>query len=151
MSYVTSVLQPDEKIIATGHVHWIIYGRGLLVLIIGLIVFGIAPDGGFGTLIRVVGILVILVGLYDLVRAWINQVTTEVAVTNKRVIKKRGLIWRETAEMNMDKVESALVEQSLLGRALNYGSIVIRGTGSGIEGLNHIAKPLELRSAILVR
>lgn len=151
MSYVTSVLQPDEKIIATGHVHWIIYVRGVVVLVIGLLIFAIAPDGGFGGVVRIVGVLAIVVGLYDLARAWINQVTTEVAVTNKRVIKKRGLIWRETAEMNMDKVESALVEQSLPGRLLNYGSLVIRGTGSGIEGLNHIAKPLDLRSAILVR
>ena len=151
MSYVTSVLQPDEKIIATGHVHWIIYIRGLIVLVVALLIYAIAPDIGVGSFIRIVAILGMLVALYDLGRAWINKVTTEVAVTNKRVIKKRGLIWRETAEMNMDKVESALVEQSLLGRVLNYGSIVIRGTGSGIEGLNHIAKPLDLRSAILVR
>ncbi len=151
MSYVTSVLQPDEKVIATGRVHWIIYVRGIIVLVVALLIYAVAPDGGAGSVLRVVAILGILVALYDLLRAWINQVTTEVAVTNKRVIKKRGLIWRETAEMNMDKVESALVEQSLLGRLLNYGSIVIRGTGSGIEGLNHIAKPLDLRSAILVR
>ena len=151
MSYVTSVLQPDEKVIATGHVHWIIYVRGLVVLVVALLISALAPEGGVGSFIRIIGVLGILVGLYDLARAWIKQFTTEVAVTNKRVIKKRGLIWRETAEMNMDKVESALVEQSLLGRVLNYGSIVIRGTGSGIEGLNHIAKPLELRSAILVR
>jgi uncharacterized membrane protein YdbT with pleckstrin-like domain len=92
-----------------------------------------------------------LVGLFAFLRSWIRKVTTEVSVTNKRVIKKTGLIQRLTAEMNMDKVESVDVDQSILGRLLDYGTIVIRGTGSGLEGLRYIAKPLALRSAIIAR
>jgi hypothetical protein len=53
--------------------------------------------------------------------------------------------------MNMDKVESVIVNQSLMGRILGYGNVVVRGTGTGIEGLHHIADPLDLRSAIVVR
>lgn len=150
MSYVTSVLRPEENVIAIGRVHWIIYARGIAVLVVALALLAFSSGGAVGTILKVIGILGIALAVYDLARAWIRQVTTEVAVTNRRIIKKRGLIWRETAEMNMDKVESALVEQSLLGRVLNYGSIVIRGTGSGIEGLDEIADPLALRSAILV-
>ena len=51
----------------------------------------------------------------------------------------------------MEKVESVIVEQSLFGRLFDYGSIVVRGTGSGIEGLHYIAKPIALRSSIVVR
>jgi len=53
--------------------------------------------------------------------------------------------------MNMEKVESVIVDQTILGRLLGYGSIVARGTGSGIEGLHHIADPIALRSSIVVR
>jgi uncharacterized membrane protein YdbT with pleckstrin-like domain len=151
MSYVTSVLRPDETILATGRMHWIVYVRGVLVLVVGLGIALITLDGTPGTVLRGAGGLIALVGLLMIARAWIEQTTTEIAVTTKRVIQKQGLIWRKTAEMNMDKVESVLVDQSLIGRLLNYGTIVVRGTGSGIEGLHFIADPLALRSTMVVR
>lgn len=150
-SYVDKVLQPNETVLATGHMHWIVYVQGGALIVLGAIVF-LAPVASSAVMIlRIAGGLILLVGLVALLRSWIRKVTTEVAVTNKRVIKKTGLIQRLTAEMNMDKVESVDVDQSILGRLLDYGTIVIRGTGSGLEGLRYIAKPLELRSAIIAK
>jgi uncharacterized membrane protein YdbT with pleckstrin-like domain len=83
----------------------------------------------------------------DLFRQWI----TEIAVTDRRIIYKRGFIRRVTAEMNMDKVESVDVTQSILGRLLDYGSIHVRGTGEGIEHLHNIAHPVDLRNCITAR
>ena len=151
MSYVTSVLRPDENILAVGRMHWIVYARGVVVLVVGLGIALVSLEGAAGGVIRVAGGLIALLGLLMVARAWVEQATTEIAVTTKRVIQKRGLIWRKTAEMNMDKVESVLVDQSLFGRLLNYGTIVVRGTGSGIEGLRFIADPLALRSTMVVR
>ena len=79
--------------------------------------------------------------------AWI----TEFAVTDRRVIYKCGFISRHTVEMNMDKIESVDVDQSLLGRMLNYGTIHVLGTGEGIESLRRIAAPLALRNAITAK
>ena len=151
MSYVTSVLRPDETILATGRMHWIVYVRGVVVLVVGLAIALLSVEGAAGGVVRAVGGLIAFLGLLVAARAWVEQATTEIAVTTKRVIQKRGLIWRKTAEMNMDKVESVLVDQSLFGRLLNYGSIVVRGTGSGIEGLHYIADPMALRSTMVVR
>ena len=53
-------------------------------------------------------------------------------MTDRSIVYKRGFIPRHTVEMNMDKVESVDVDQSILGRMLNYGDITIRGTGLGI-------------------
>ena len=53
--------------------------------------------------------------------------------------------------MNMSKVESVTVDQTMLGRLLGYGTVHIRGTGEGIEHLHRIASPLELRNAIVAR
>jgi len=80
--------------------------------------------------------------------ALFKQFTTEIAVTDRRIIYKTGFISRETAEMNMHRVETVAVEQSIVGRVLNYGTVDIRGTGAGIEDLKMIADPLALRSAI---
>jgi uncharacterized membrane protein YdbT with pleckstrin-like domain len=73
------------------------------------------------------------------------------AVTNHRVIYKRGFIRRHTVEMNMDKVETVDVDQSLLGRILGFGTIRVLGTGQGIETLNRIGSPILLRNAITAR
>ena len=74
--------------------------------------------------------------------------TTELAVTNRRVIYKRGFISRHTIEMNMDKVESVDVDQTILGRMMGYGNIVVRGTGSGLEPMRDIADPLTFRNHV---
>jgi uncharacterized membrane protein YdbT with pleckstrin-like domain len=85
------------------------------------------------------------------IKEWLEQWVTEIAVTDRRVIYKTGLIRRQTAEMNMDKIESVKVDQSLLGRLLNYGSIDIRGTGEGMGHLNYISSPIRLRNTITAK
>src|SRR6185295_377503 len=89
-----------------------------------------------------------LIALALVARAWFRRWTTEIAITNRRIILKRGFIRRHTIEMNMDKVESVDVDQSLLGRLLNYGDITVRGTGEGFERLLMIDAPLKFRSQV---
>ena len=67
--------------------------------------------------------------------AWFKLWTTEIDVTDRRIVYKRGLIWRLAVEMNMDKVESVDVDQSVLDRLFDYGDITIRGIGTGPEPL----------------
>ena len=69
-------------------------------------------------------------------------------MTNLRVIYKTGFIRRTTNEMNMDKVESVRVVQSIAGRILDYGDVTIIGTGEGEEELRTVARPLDLRNHI---
>ena len=70
------------------------------------------------------------------------------AVTNKRVIIKVGLISRRTAELNLNKVENIGVNQSILGRILNYGTITVVGTGGTHEQFRWVASPIEFRRAV---
>ncbi len=75
----------------------------------------------------------------------IDRVTSEFAITNKRIIIKVGLVSRRTLEMNLGKVESVNVDQSILGRILGYGTIIVIGTGGTKEPFSDISAPLEFR------
>jgi uncharacterized membrane protein YdbT with pleckstrin-like domain len=75
----------------------------------------------------------------------IDRATSEFVITNKRVVVKIGLIWRRTLEMNLSRVETVNVDQSVLGRLLDYGTITIIGTGGTRESFRLISKPLEFR------
>ena len=94
---------------------------------------------------------IIFVSLSAIFTLWIAPFiywfTSEFAVTNKRVIIKVGLISRRTLEMNLAKIESVNVNQGILGRILDYGSITVIGTGGTKESFRGISQPLEFRKA----
>jgi len=91
-------------------------------------------------------IFISLKGLLTLfIAPLIEYLTSEFAITNKRVIVKVGLISRKTLEMNLQKIETVNVNQSILGRILNYGTVTIVGTGGTKEPFHYIANPLKFR------
>ena len=147
MSYIAKILQPGERVVHVGRLHWVMYLPSIVLLCIGLAVFMI-PTTENRSPIYVISALLVLSAAVSAFLAWSKQFTTEIAVTDRRIIYKTGFISRETAEMNMHRVETVAVEQSIVGRVLNYGTVDIRGTGAGIEDLKMIADPLALRSAI---
>lgn len=149
-SYVNQVLQPDETVRYEGTLHWIIFLPAIVLLAFaaaGLAGMAMFPREGHSILFVLV-VLVLAFGSLHLLAALIRRQTTEIAVTNRRVIYKTGLISRRTVEMNMDKVESVDVRQGIFGRMLDFGTVLIRGTGAGLEPLSTIATPLALRNAI---
>jgi uncharacterized membrane protein YdbT with pleckstrin-like domain len=81
-------------------------------------------------------------GLLLWISAAITYYTTELAITNKRVVAKFGLIRRNTVEMNISKVESIQVDQGILGRIFNYGSVLVAGAGDPKAPIPGISNPL---------
>lgn len=152
MSYLDKILQPNETISAIGKKHWIIYAPGFALIVLAIIVVGGVTIAQQLILTgQVLAAIIGLLGLVALAREWFEQWTTEIVVTNLRVVYKTGFISRNTTEMNMEKIESVAVDQPLLGRLLDYGTIDVRGTGVGFEKLTRIAKPLALRNAVTAR
>jgi uncharacterized membrane protein YdbT with pleckstrin-like domain len=92
-----------------------------------------------------------LAALYWSATAWFHRWTTETDVTNMRVVHKTGFIKRRTFEMSLDKVESVDVNQSILGRIMNYGDVTIQGVGEGTQTISTISRPLAFRTAITTR
>ncbi|MEO7726756.1 MAG: PH domain-containing protein [Burkholderiales bacterium] len=128
-SYVDEVLIKDEMVIYRGRLSlWSFFGWIFLGLIL-LIAVGIG----------------LLVWLW----VWLKYSSTELAVTNKRIIVKSGLIQRNTTEMFLEKVESIQVDQGIMGRMLDFGSITVSGTGGDKSPVNNVAHPIEFRKAFM--
>ena len=151
MRYVDKVLQPGEAILQVTTISRVGYLRGIAVLVAAFVAWGVTSTSTT-SLISVSGeiatLALIVAGLYLIGVTWWRRFTTEVAVTDRRVIYAIGFINRRTVEMNMDKIESVDVEQPLVGRLLNYGDIIIHGTGDSEEVLQEIDHPLDFRSRI---
>jgi uncharacterized membrane protein YdbT with pleckstrin-like domain len=153
MRYVDHVLQPGETIRDVTTVSWVGFLPGLILWLIALLLLiFIAPWSQSSAALALAGWIAVLaafvVGAVLLIKHWWHRWTTEVAVTDRRIIYKTGFIKRRTVEMHMDKVESVDVDQSILGRVLNYGDITIRGTGETMERLRMIDHPLEFRNHV---
>ncbi|MBC8006778.1 MAG: PH domain-containing protein [Prolixibacteraceae bacterium] len=129
-SYVEDVLINDERVMYRARISkWSLWP---------FILFGVILLPLFG------------IGLLFWLWAWIVYSTTELAITNKRVIAKTGLIQRRTIEMFLEKIESIQVDQSVLGRMFNFGSVVISGTGVHSAPFKSISDPLALRKNFMM-
>jgi uncharacterized membrane protein YdbT with pleckstrin-like domain len=150
MSYVKTILQPGEVVLGETKLHWFIYLRAIFFLLLALValIFSNTVDPNITLYIEILAAVLAVIGLWFLLLAWLKRTSTELAVTDRRVIHKTGLISRRSIEINREKVESVDVYQSLLGRVFNYGTILVRGVGNSWEPYQHIAHPLEFRSAI---
>ena len=141
MSYVDNNLTKNETVISKAVLHWFIYFKGTFVLLLSLIIMGNAGSGPFA-------IFLMGLGVFLLLDAFIRCKTTELAVTNQRVIAKYGLITRNTIEINLSQIEGLNVDQSLLGRLLNYGNIIVGGTGGKKSPIKYIKEPLDFRRTV---
>ncbi|HLL26689.1 MAG TPA: PH domain-containing protein [Xanthobacteraceae bacterium] len=150
MSYVKEVLQPGETVLFASTIHWLVYLPAIFLLILAIVTMSLVASG-HEFLWQSISVVGFAASLLSAARAWFRRWTTEVAVTDRRIIYKRGFLRRHTIEMNMDKVESVDVNQSVLGRLFDYGDVLVRGTGVGFEPLHMIASPIELRNAVTAR
>jgi len=124
VSYIDDSLIEGEQILHRARVSW--WSQA------GLVALGVV-------------LLVVVVGLFFLIAAWIKVRSTEIAITNRRVIAKFGFVKRDTVEINLDKVEALRVEQGFFGRMLNFGTVFISGAGTSVAPIKDIADPLVFR------
>jgi uncharacterized membrane protein YdbT with pleckstrin-like domain len=151
MSYVEHVLQPGETVVYATQLHWILYLRAIVLLALALacvVASGAVAQSGVALALEIAaGVLAVLAALAAL-GALIRRSATEFAITDRRVIYKTGILRRHTMEINRSKVETVGVDQSILGRILGYGTVVVRGTGGSFEPIPFIGEPLRFRSYI---
>ncbi len=155
MSYIKSTLISGEEIISEAKMsRWFFASEifiGVLLVSLGLLsqIALLASTIVKDYFSSIFNYAFIIFGIIILMRAYIIYISTELAFTNKRVIAKVGFIKRDTVEMNITKVETIQVHQSLLGRILNYGTVIISGAGTPQAPIKGIAKPIQFRTKFM--
>lgn len=151
-SYIQKALLPGEHVVYAATLHWIIYLQGLAFTAIGglfgykipyILNYLFGPDMAqeYTRPLALVTLGFILVGIVLLLGAYIRQTSTELVVTNRRVIAKYGFVSRMTYELMVTRVTGANFDQTVWGRLLGFGTIIIHGAGGDISPIDHIASP----------
>lgn len=168
MIYVQESLVPEEKIIFGGYFHWMYTVSAISWIFIGLFLsiailyagikleYSNLPSAYYmeavwelNPLIRLGALAVFLFGILRFAIMMAIKATTEIAITNRRLIFKRGIIARTVDEISIDRVEGVLVEQGIIGRLLQYGTVIVRGMGVGAVVLPRmISNPVHFRKAV---
>lgn len=151
MSYVERVVSrdPDEKI-----VHWAFISiwsllpnflSGIALLVLSILSLKYLGSIGYEQLTIPATIGFAIAGMAILGHAIAKYYTTEIAITNKQLITKPGIISRDGTSLLINKCESCNLKQSFLGIILNYGSIVVSGAGDTNAVIPGISQPLQFQ------
>jgi uncharacterized membrane protein YdbT with pleckstrin-like domain len=131
MTYITDTLAKDETLLAEGKISkWSLFHFYCAAILFGL------------------SIICLPISAALLLYAYLKIRSTEMGITSKRVIRKSGIIKRDTSEIRLDKVESVSVQQGFLGRIFGYGDVIISGTGGNGAVMKAVKNPLVFRNRV---
>ena len=154
MKYIETNLLQNEKLIYAVQPHWVVFSSGCWAIAAAVYFYLFAPIElsmslfDAWTIREIAAAIFCVVGFYWLMGAYIYYVTSEYGITNKRVLIKIGWIRRKSLELLLDKVEGVLVDQTIMGRILDYGTITIIGTGGINDRFPFIPNPLLFRKTV---
>lgn len=147
--YSRATLGPNETAYLRTSLHWIIFAKfallGVVLLLFVALPFAVAVQALTGSELAW---FFLPFPAFVMVPPAIAYASSELVVTNLRVLIKTGVVRRQTLEMFISKIESIAVDQGFLARLLDYGTVMIRGTGGFQEPFESIARPLEFRNAV---
>ena len=146
MKYLKRTLSIGEQMIIFKHPHWVLFIHPINV--ISLAVFLVSTFLFFAENHKLVTSIVIFISMVPLVYAYIKQICTEYAITNKRVICKTGFVSIKTNELRKEKIENIIVHYSILGRILGYGDLSFTGTGGSPVIFKKIGRPKYVKKKI---
>lgn len=128
MAYLDESLAPGETIVARFDLHWVAKWRLIVFLLLAIPTFGIA----------------LLAALYE----WLRLRSIEQGVTNRRVVRKTGIVSRETAELRLASIETIDLRQSAWGRLFGFGNVVLTGRGESAMIFAQLADPIAAKRMI---
>lgn len=174
MGYIEENLADDEKVLFRGKLHWIMFISPLFYFLLSVFFFvdgmgwiirtfsleGFNKEFGFTVLVRqvenlsglgahtVVGISFLVIALIYTWNRLVRFFTTEIGLTNERLIVKIGLIRVDAVEVQLDKVETTMLHQSVIARILNYGSLAFVASGGTGGNFRWVNNPSEFHKAV---
>jgi len=140
MSYIETTLSDGETVIYQAKVSLWSFWRIFFMAALLFLAWAMYAEGIFGIFLVVVGVSLLL-------HIWIRYISTELAITNKKVVAKFGFIRRETYEINLERVEGVQVIQGIVGRILEYGSVKVSSAGEQAP-VPYIKNPVQFRREV---
>jgi len=155
MSYIHKSLLDGEEIVYLTRRHKIVFTWPVVWLLAAAILFGVKWVFEFRSevdfALTIFSGIFLAVALIHALIIWVNYLCAEFGITNQRVIVKEGFLKRKTIEVFLKSVESVQVDQSLWGRVLNFGNVIVSGTGGVSDPLNMIRNPLDFKKQVQQR
>ncbi len=156
MGYVEGLLGSNEDIVVKTRQHWLVLASSFLsnlvfaviIIVVSVVatVFGGAVLGPLPLLLLVLLVFPLLVFLRVFLEWW-NE---EYIVTNRRVIQVEGVINKHVIDSSLEKVNDVVLDQSYLGRLLNYGNVeILTGSDIGVNKLERIGNPVKFKTEML--
>lgn len=146
MSYVSESLVGSEHVRYQTTVTLCAYLQYLMLSVVGFAVAWFLYSGG-----KVPFVLPLAIGIVATLIALLSKVlrdSNELAVTNERVIIKTGWLWQKSAVLYLSRVEGVEVDQSLMGRLLGYGTVLVRGVGTELDPVRYVLSPRDFRKEV---
>lgn len=152
MSYLNKTLLDNERVVLATRPHWIVFVPSICILVIAALLYGFGPYLAVlninlfaFTLYEILSIIVGAFGLIHFLKAYIIHRCSEYGITNKRILMKTGWFQRNSLELFLDKIEAVHIDQTITGRILGYGTVIIIGTGGSRDPFLNVPRPLHFR------
>ena len=145
MSYIDRDLLPGEHLVYRTRLYWLVFaGPVLLSIVVLLPIAWLLFNSNWMRFSWIpLALSALLIGI-----ALLRRQTSDFAVTDRRVVMKRGIISTLSIELLLNKIEAIAIDQSLLGRMFDYGDIIVTGSGGTRELFRRIQAPFEFRRAV---
>lgn len=147
-AYIHNSLQPGERLIHMSHPHWIVFVPSLASLILPIGLIFVFNSEVYASVKPYMFAGLLFMSSVQFFRAWVYYVSTELGVTDRRIIGKLGLFSRHVVELDLDRIDAVTVQQPfLIGMLLNYGTVTIKGLSGTPIPIHTISNPMAFRNA----
>ena len=134
----------NEDIVYVARLHWIIFTGPVVLLLLTCLGYVFLPLPHLGLVAAFLLVFALLWGLM----VWVNYQFSSLTIKKKQLILRTGLLVRFTTDLPLARIESLDIRQTVLGSVLQYGTLLIIGTGGSRQLIHYVAKPLTCRRYI---
>jgi uncharacterized membrane protein YdbT with pleckstrin-like domain len=152
VSYIRQTLLKDEQVLFETRPHWIVFSSSVYLFIFACFIWLTLDHIGFArdrnhqySIFMWLVWLTFAAAVIQWIRMWIFYQFSDYGITNKRAIMKMGWISRDAFETFLERIEGTRVDQSILGRILNYGTLIVVGTGGTHDAFPFVPSVLQFR------
>jgi hypothetical protein len=161
MGYADGLLTSGERVVHREKQHWWVFVWGAKWTILAIIVAGllfilggnVASDGFAGTVKTLLGwasAIVLIGGIALVIWTTLQYFNQEYVLTNRRVIETQGVVNKRSADSSLEKINDAVLVQSVFGRALGFGDLkILTASEAAISEFKMIKNPIEFKKAML--